>query len=934
LETRARISENLAVQLANLAGQNDAVAIKDTIDSIVKRNSELLSIGIRGLDGKLLVDSGDHASHWIEPTDGKSTATHLQIPLLNGEAPRGKIEMAFRPLAAPNNILGFSRTMIGLIGFISVAGMTGYYFILKRALREFDLSHAIPERVKAAFDTLAEGVLIMDEREIVLLANDAFVKNIYGNSQPLLGVRASDLPWVQSSIAAANSALPWQIAILDGQSILGIPMGIHNQTGALQRFLVNATRIVDGKGIVRGVIATFDDITVLHQTNEQLNISIDQLHISQMKISTQNQQLQLLASSDPLTGCLNRRTFFAEAELRLQNALGRRDCLSLLMLDADHFKSVNDRFGHVVGDKVLVGLVEVMQQTCREGDLVGRYGGEEFCILATRRFEQEIERLADRMREAVARVTTWLPNGECVTVSIGIASLTHSQRDIADLVKRADEALYAAKATGRNRFVNWGNMPPLTQAAMARRTSLDSNMGLYAAPIANETSGLPPLGLTPQYIDAIIQGDKGGRHFAIVCIALDNFGYFNDRHGRDVGDALLAEIGQRITKRFRRTDKLAHINNDEFLLLLDPFESKDQIESIVERILEELKRPFSIEGFELFSSCSVSVSVYPEHGRTYAELRKNADCAMYRAKRSSQGKAVYFDFNMTLEAAARMEAEQRLRLAIQDRKLCCAFQPKVDLRSEQVVGFEALVRWRGDDGEIHLPEEFVGLAVEIGLIGQITNFVLDTVIKSMGRLDAAFGPGTSISVNIAPKLANDADFMLPLTRTLRDSQLADRIILELTEESWINEGLFQSEILPILHELGVRVSIDDFGTGYSSLGALAHINADEIKIDRSFISEIHKRPRNQSVLRAIASLGQALGMTIVAEGVETFEELAYLRVATNIRQAQGFYFSRPFFLEEMDQDRSSFLRNPALETNRPRPRLRSLTPTRRSTANR
>ena len=248
---------------------------------------------------------------------------------------------------------------------------------------------------------------------------------------------------------------------------------------------------------------------------------------------------------------------------------------------------------------------------------------------------------------------------------------------------------------------------------------------------------------------------------------------------------------------------------------------------------------------------------------------------------------------------ARMELEQRLRLAIRDRRFCCAFQPKVDIRSQEVVGFETLVRWRDDDGEIHPPSSFIDLAIELGLIDTITRFVLaEALALDRAASTGSSAPGTTISVNVAAKQASDLKFMRSLVEILQASPFAPRIMLELTEDAFVAKSQFQTQVLPLLREIGVRVSIDDFGTGYSSLSALADITADELKVDRSFISSIHQRPRSQSVLRAIELLGHALGMTIVAEGVETFEELAYLQAATRIRQAQGFYFSKPFFLEE------------------------------------
>jgi cyclic di-GMP phosphodiesterase Gmr len=424
----------------------------------------------------------------------------------------------------------------------------------------------------------------------------------------------------------------------------------------------------------------------------------------------------------------------------------------------------------------------------------------------------------------------------------------------------------------------------------------------------DKLTGLPDRVLVQECVERAIQDGDDSRRLALAFIDLDNFKYINDYYSHAVGDELLVKIGRRIVDRLRPGDMLARISGDEFLMLLDPFDSEEEIRSTIVQVLHDLKQPFHIEAFEIFSSCSIGVSIYPDHGRDYDTMRRNADSAMYQAKHEAKGDAIFFDLNMAQAVVARTRAEQRLRLAIRDRNFCCAFQPKVDIRNQQVVGFETLVRWRDEDGEIHPPSEFIGLAVELSLIDSITNFVLVEALDSIDRLDAAFGAETSISINVAAKQAENPDFMKSLAQTLRDSNRADRVIVELTEEAFVAKGLFRTHSLPMLREMGVRVSIDDFGTGYSSLSALADITADEIKIDRSFISGIHERPRNQSVLRAIESLAHALGMSIVAEGVETFEELAFLQAATRIRLVQGFYFAKPFYLEDMSDAAQVFTR--------------------------
>jgi len=410
----------------------------------------------------------------------------------------------------------------------------------------------------------------------------------------------------------------------------------------------------------------------------------------------------------------------------------------------------------------------------------------------------------------------------------------------------------------------------------------------------DELTGLPNRSLIRERVEAILA--RGNGHFALAFIDIDNFKHINDFYSHAIGDALLVKFVQRIATHLRASDILARMSGDEFVLVLDPVEKREQVVTVIDAIVEHLKQPFLIDGFEIFTSASIGVSLYPEHGRDYEALRRNADTAMYRAKDGVKGGASFFDLRMGQAVTARMEREQRLRLAIRDRQFYCAFQPKVDIRTQEVIGLEALVRWRDSNGDIQGPSEFVTLAVELGLIDQIAHMVLSETVAAMGHIDEAFGPHTTISLNVAAKQATNLGFMLSFVQALEQTGRAERFMIELTEDAFLAKNQFQREILPLLRRLGVRVSIDDFGTGYSSLSALADITADEIKIDRSFITDIHKRPRSQNVLKAIESLSAALGMTVVAEGIETYEELAYLQAATRIRYAQGFYFCKPLFI--------------------------------------
>ena len=436
----------------------------------------------------------------------------------------------------------------------------------------------------------------------------------------------------------------------------------------------------------------------------------------------------------------------------------------------------------------------------------------------------------------------------------------------------------------------------------------------------DDLTGLPNRSLIRERVDVILARENG--RFALAFIDIDNFKHINDFYSHAIGDALLVKFVQRIATHLRASDILARMSGDEFVLVLDPVESREQVVEVIERIVEHLKQPFLVDGFEIFTSASIGVSLCPEHGRDYEALRRNADTAMYRAKDGVKGGASFFDLRMGQAVTARMEREQRLRLAIRDRQFYCAFQPKVDIRTQEVIGLEALVRWRDGNGDIQGPSEFVTLAIELGLIDQITHMVLDETVAAMGHIDEAFGSHTTISVNVAAKQATNLGFMLSFVQALEQTGRAERFMIELTEDAFLAKNQFQREILPLLRRLGVRVSIDDFGTGYSSLSALADITADEIKIDRSFITGIHKRPRSQNVLKAVESLSGALGMTVVAEGIETFEELAYLQAATRIRYAQGFYFSKPLFIGKMGYGDDVALESRTIATTREVPETR------------
>jgi c-di-GMP phosphodiesterase Gmr len=491
--------------------------------------------------------------------------------------------------------------------------------------------------------------------------------------------------------------------------------------------------------------------------------------------------------------------------------------------------------------------------------------------------------------------------------SLSTKELTH-RRDTCIELLRADRAVVTEEriVNGHTQRTFLTTHRPVyiaeTKLLLTSSTDLSEQKAvqdeLFRRAYYDELTGLPTRRVIERHVNDLLHEDAPEK-FALAFLDVDNFKHINDYYGHAIGDALLVEVARRLGLDLRESDMLSRISGDEFLLLLNPIQSQQEVAEYIQFLLQRLRAPFFVDGSELFASASIGVSLYPEHGRSYDALRQNADIAMYRVKNEGKGAAVFFDVSMEREALARMEVEQALRLAILDKRFCCAFQPKVDIRTREIKGIEALVRLRNDDGVIQAPGTFINLAVELGLIDELTHLVLAEIMKSIDLINDTFGANTSISINVAAKQAGNPEFMQSFARALEATGCPRRFIIEVTEDAFVAKTHFQDEILPIFRQLGVGISIDDFGIGYSSLSALADITADEIKIDRSFITDIHKRPRSQGILKAIESLSEALGMTVIAEGIETFEELAYLQAATKIRYAQGFYFSKPIFLEEL-----------------------------------
>ena len=418
---------------------------------------------------------------------------------------------------------------------------------------------------------------------------------------------------------------------------------------------------------------------------------------------------------------------------------------------------------------------------------------------------------------------------------------------------------------------------------------------LVARAYYDDLTGLPNRALIERSVQTLIDSDAAP--FALAFIDLDGFKRTNDYYGHGIGDQLLARIAERLTSKLRSTDMLARLGGDELLLLLTPIADAEDLACDLRWLLERLQEPFYIDGHEILTSASIGVALYPRDGRSYHVLRMNADRAMYSSKTGTKGAIRFFDAAIAGAAAERHQLEQRIRRAVHEDRIRCAYQPKLNFREQRIAGVEVLMRWIDEDGLVQPPGQALQIASEVGMMDDITHRVLEQTIASIDEINEAFGRETSISLNVSPRQSADLEFMRGFVNALDRTGFADRFMLELTEEAFLAHHDFQKYILPLIRSVGARVSIDDFGVGYSSLSSLAAITADEVKVDRSFITNVQSRVRSQSILKAVEALGNSLGMSVVVEGVETEDELAYLRSETGISIAQGYRFSKPVMLD-------------------------------------
>ena len=457
---RQGVSENLMVQLSTLIREDNTQALTQTMQAVAGRTGEIQSIGIRKDDGKLITATTNHERIWIAPVDKHSTLTNVLVPIYAGKKLWGQGEISFSALPQKTLDDWLQGPAVRLILPITVIGFIVFYLYMRRVLQHLDPTTVIPERVRMAFDTLAEGVLIVDHKGQIMLANNAFRALHVDAHKNLNGRRVADLAWLRSGLGNDPEKFPWVRAMRDEKPTRGSAIEIAQPDGSQRKAVINCSPVMDAQHKVRGCMITFDDVTELDRANAQLRLTLTDLEASRARIEAQNSELERLATRDPMTGCLNRRAFFATAEPMFAQAKAKGLEMSCIMSDIDHFKSYNDRFGHAVGDQVIKAVAKMLGTGLRTEDLLCRYGGEEFCLILPGVDLRQATEIAERLRHGVETFggsSIRSQDSITVTSSFGVSSLVLGAKDPNALIEQADAALYVAKRAGRNRVKCWGD---------------------------------------------------------------------------------------------------------------------------------------------------------------------------------------------------------------------------------------------------------------------------------------------------------------------------------------------------------------------------------------------------------------------------------------------------------------------------------------------
>ena len=479
------------------------------------------------------------------------------------------------------------------------------------------------------------------------------------------------------------------------------------------------------------------------------------------------------------------------------------------------------------------------------------------------------------LEKALQRLGNAAGARECVTVRM-IKSVTQTAWVELRLIRDSAESGADVLVVGRDFSEHRRREEELTRAATH-----------------DELTGLPNRALLSDRIEhALAQTQRGGRGFAVAVADLDGFKRINDSLGHGAGDVLLTQVAARLKAELRGVDTMARVGGDEFVLVLPEIETAEQMDGLARRLVESMQQPFLVGEHTQFVTISMGFALHPEHAADAESLTHCADAALYRAKDLGRNRWQLFNHDLATARSDYLKLEHAMFEAVRNGEFLLHYQP-IARTDGAVTGAEALMRWPQSGGGMVSPVDFIPIAEANGLINLLGAWALRTACMQAVRWDSEGIPGMSIAVNVSPRQFRHGDFFDQVRQALAESGITpSRLVLEITEGVLLHNPEQAQALLVSLQQLGLRISVDDFGTGYSSLSYLKRLPLSSLKIDRSFVRDMAESQNDRVIVSAVLSMARELGLQVVAEGVETIEQLDFLR-DKGCPFVQGYYIGRP-----------------------------------------
>ena len=918
--SRKTVVEALAVQLSTLASVDDVGSIEYAVSAFVTRSEDVRAAALVRADGTVLARHGERAL--LERVGRRSTTTRLSVPILAGDLPWGEVRVVF---AAPAE----SRRELLWFGFVTLAAFLSFALFLGKVLVQLDPGRSVPERVDSAFDLFSAAVLILDERLRIVMANRAAERIVGAASGELVGRTLDAWPWQTERGWRA----PWATTLDGGVAVSDQVSRLSMPDGTTRSFSVSCASVGDGTEGLAGVLVTLDDMTSAERKSEELATTLRELKRSQEAIEAKNRELETLATTDALSGLLNRRAVMERCETELERARRERRPLACIMCDIDHFKRINDTYGHAVGDSVIRAVANTLESCCRDVDLVGRYGGEEFVVLLPGLDADAAAELAERARIAVLALAAGaeLPL-ERLSSSFGVSDLAGDARDGAALVDQADQALYAAKEGGRNRVVRHDRAsialpsegavvsPSEDDLTRAKLLELERLVHQRERDIASlrefdTLTGMPMRTLFLQRVGTeLARARRTGTLVGILSFELRDLGRVVSTVGHAASDALVLAFVERLQTGLRATDlvseitgehSLSRITSNEYGVLLTDLADAAGAMVVVARLKRLLSQPFLLGEHRIYAGANIGIALSsPDDAATDSGAAATlfAQASEARVEAAAKPDKVSHGFaSVTLDDESddyiRLEAD--LHDALEARALEVYFQPKYDIAARRVTGMEALLRWHHETRGFVSPAVFVAVAEANGLIGELSSFVLGRTLDQITLWREMGFDDLRVSVNVSPMQLRAESLVDDTLEALRQAGVDGRQLeIELTETSVLDSPDTARTALETLRAAGVGISMDDFGTGYTSLALLADLPLDTVKIDRSFVIAMEESERSRAVVESVITMAHALKLRVVGEGIETESQLELL-ARLGCDAAQGYLISRPLPPDEI-----------------------------------